>query len=159
MKKTGLFSVRYLCQAAVIAAVYAALTVLLPAISYGEWQCRISEILTILPVLMPQAVPGLTIGCLLANLISPVGVADIVFGTLATLVAACGTRFFRKNIVLAAACPVVSNGIIVGAMLSWFYGLPLWLTMLQVAAGELVSVILGVLLLKPMKKVNPELFS
>ena len=157
MSKKQLFSTRSLCQAAIIAALYAALTLALPAISYGEWQCRISEALTLLPVLMPQAIPGLTVGCLLANLMSPVGAADIIFGTLATLIAALGTWKFRSNMVLAAACPVLSNGIIIGAMLSIFYGLPLWLTMIQVAVGELVAVLLGVALMHGLKKLDLKL--
>ena len=83
------------------------------------------------------------------------GAADIVFGTLATLVAAVGTYALRKNRLLAALCPVVSNGLIVGAMLSVVYGLPFALTALQVAVGEAVAVyVLGFALLATLKKVD-----
>ena len=79
---------RFITRAAVIAAIYCALTLLLRPISYGEVQLRVSEALTILPVLTPAAVPGLFIGCLLANLLGGSTVIDIVFGSLATLGAA-----------------------------------------------------------------------
>ena len=105
MKK--LFTPRNLCLSALIAAVYAVLTLALPVLSYREWQCRISEALTLLPILLPQAIPGLVVGCLVSNLLSPVGVFDIVFGTLATLIAAVGTYALRENRPLAALCPVV----------------------------------------------------
>ena len=150
-----LTTTRSLCLSAMIAAVYAVLTLALPAISYGEWQCRVSEALTMLPMLFPQAIPGLFVGCVLANLLSPVGWMDIVFGSLATLIAAIGTYAFRKRSkVLAAACPVVANGLIVGAVLSYSFSLPFWLTALQVAAGELVAVLLGCLLVKALSRVD-----
>jgi len=153
MKK--LFTTRSICVSAVIAALYAALTLLLAPISYGDWQCRVSEALTMLPLLTPQAIPGLFVGCVLANLLGPsAGITDIVFGSLATLIAAIGTWYFRKNKILAAACPVLSNGIIVGLVLSLSFNLPFPLTALQVAAGELVAVILGLVLVKALEKVD-----
>lgn len=152
MKK--LTSTRSICISAIIAALYASTTLLLPAISYGELQCRISEALTLLPILMPQAIPGLFVGCLIANLLSPVGIVDIVFGSLATLIAAIGTYSFRKQPILAAACPVLANGLIIGWMLGYFYGLPLWLTMLQVALGEIGAVVIGFALLAALKRVD-----
>ena len=152
MKK--LFTTQSLCLAAIIAAIYAALTLALPALSYGQLQCRLSEALTLLPMLLPQAVPGLFVGCLVANLLSPVGAMDIIFGSLATLLAALGTRVLRKKPLLAAACPVIANGVIVGVMLSVAYGLPLWLTMLEVALGEAVAVAAGFGLMQALKRVD-----
>lgn len=148
------FSTRSLCLSAIIAALYAALTLALPVLSYGAWQCRLSEALTLLPMLLPQAVPGLFVGCIVANLLSPVGVWDILFGSLATLLAAMGTRALRQKPLLAAACPVAANGIIVGATLSVVYSLPLWLTMVQVAAGEAVAVALGFALISALKRTD-----
>ena len=143
----NLLTTRSLCLAAIIAALYAALTLLLAPISYGDWQCRVSEALTMLPILMPQAIPGLFVGCLIANILGPsAGLTDIVFGSLATLIAAIGTWYFRKNRWIAAACPVVANGVIVGLVLALTYNLPVWLTMIQVAAGEIIAVLLGLLL-------------
>ncbi|MBQ9198329.1 MAG: QueT transporter family protein [Clostridia bacterium] len=155
MKK--LLTTRSITLAAAIAALYAALTLLLSPISYGDWQCRVSEALTMLPMLVPQAIPGLFVGCVLANLLGPsAGVTDIVFGSLATLIAALGTWYFRKNKWLAAACPIVANGVIVGLVLSLSFNLPFPLTALQVAAGEAVAVLLGLALIKALERVDLE---
>ncbi len=153
MKK--LLTTRSICLSAVIAALYAALTLLLAPISYGDWQCRVSEALTLLPMLIPQAIPGLFVGCILANLLGPsAGVIDIVFGSLATLIAAVGTWYFRKNKWIAAACPVVSNGLIVGLVLSLSFNLPFPLTALQVAAGEALAVFIGSFLIGALRKAD-----
>lgn len=153
MKK--LFTARSITLSAAIAALYAALTLLLAPISYGDWQCRVSEALTMLPLLMPQAIPGLFVGCILANLLGPsAGIIDIVFGSLATLIAAIGTWYFRRNKWLAAACPVVANGVIVGLVLSLSFNLPFFLTAIQVAAGELLAVLVGLVLIKALEKAN-----
>ena len=149
-----LLTTRSLCLSAMIAALYAALTLLLAPISYGAIQCRISEAMTLLPILLPQAIPGLVIGCLVANLLSPVAIWDVIFGTLATLIAALGTYKLRKKPLLAALCPVVANGVIVGVMLAVFYALPLWMTMLEVAVGEAVAVALGFILLAALRRVD-----
>ena len=149
-----LLTTRSVCLSAMIAALYAALTLLLAPISYGAIQCRISEAMTLLPILLPQAIPGLVIGCLVANLLSPVAIWDVIFGTLATLIAALGTYWLRKKPLLAALCPVVANGVIVGVMLAVFYALPLWMTMLEVAVGEAVAVALGFILLAALRRVD-----
>ena len=149
-----LLTTRSVCLSAMIAALYAALTLLLAPISYGAIQCRISEAMTLLPILLPQAIPGLVIGCLVANLLSPVAIWDVIFGTLATLIAALGTYKLRKKPLLAALCPVVANGVIVGVMLAVFYSLPLWMTMLEVAVGEAVAVALGFILLAALRRVD-----
>ena len=149
-----LLTTRSVCLSAMIAALYAALTLLLAPISYGAIQCRISEAMTLLPILLPQAIPGLVIGCLVANLLSPVAIWDVIFGTLATLIAALGTYRLRKKPLLAALCPVVANGVIVGVMLAVVYALPLWLTMLEVAVGEAAAVALGFILLAALRKVD-----
>ena len=149
-----LLTTRSVCLSAMIAALYAALTLLLAPISYGAIQCRISEAMTLLPILLPQAIPGLVIGCLVANLLSPVAIWDVIFGTLATLIAALGTYWLRKKPLLAALCPVAANGVIVGVMLAVFYALPLWMTMLEVAVGEAVAVALGFILLAALRRVD-----
>ena len=133
-------SVNALTRAALIAALYAALTLLLAPISYGQVQVRLSECLTLLPVLLPEAIPALAVGCLLANILGGCSIFDILFGTLATLLAACLTRRFRDKFVLAAAMPVTFNGLIVGAVVHYVYApvVPLPLCMLSVAAGEII---------------------
>ena len=151
-----LLTPRSLCMSAVIAALYAALTLLLAPISYGPIQLRLSEALTLLPMLLPQAVPGLFVGCLIANLYTGM-LTDIIFGSLATLIAAIGTYLLRKKPLLAAACPVVSNGLIVGLTLALSFHLPLLLTMLEVAIGEIGAVAVGMVILSGMKRAKIDL--
>ena len=115
-----------LTTSAIIAAAYAALTIALAPISYGAIQFRVSEVLTILPFFIPSSVLGLLIGCIIANLY-PGSVIDIVFGSLATLLAGLLTARFgkkgntAKNRLLACLMPVVFNAVIVGAVLTWGY--------------------------------------
>lgn len=136
-------TVRYLVETGLIAALYAALTYLCSffGLAYGSVQFRISEALTLLPVLTPAAIPGLTIGCLLANLGSIFGLVDIICGTLATFLAALCTRLTRQIRikgwpVLSALCPVIFNALIIGIEISWFLpeGLT-WTGFLASAAG------------------------
>ena len=115
-----------LATSAVIAAVYAALTIVLAPISYGPVQFRVSEVLTVLPFLMPSTVWGVFAGCIIANLYTG-SILDIVFGSLATLLAALLTAWFGKqgntvkNRLLGCLMPVVFNAVIVGAVLTWGY--------------------------------------
>lgn len=154
---------RSLTQAAVIAAVYAALTLLLAPLSFGQMQIRVSEMLTILPILTPAAVPGLTIGCLISNIagvsMGATTMYDILFGTVSTFSAAILTRKLRKNPMVAAAPPVILNAVIVGAMLTLVYGLPLWATMGWVGLGQLIACyVLGLPLLWALKKLPQDTF-
>lgn len=133
-------SVRSLCLAAMIAALYLALTLLFRPISFGAVQLRVSEAMTLLPAVFPEAAVGLTLGCFLSNLLAQApNVYDVVFGTLATLLAALiSWKVGRKKLWYAAIPPVVCNGVIVGLVLTYAYHIvtPLWLNMLTVAAGE-----------------------
>jgi uncharacterized membrane protein len=115
--RKSLLSARSLTLSAIIAALYAAITLLFAPISYGPVQFRVSEALSMLPVLFPQAIPGLALGCLIANLLGSATPWDIVFGTLATLLAAILSRRIRKNLWLAATAPVACNAVIVGLVL------------------------------------------
>ena len=146
------WNVRTLTTGGIIAALYAALTLLLAPISFGAGgtvDFRVAEALTLLPILTPAAVPGLTVGCFAANLICGAPWQDVVFGTLATLLGAFCTRKLRKNIWLAAAMPVVFNTVIVGTILSLVYALPLWMMLFSVFAGEIaVCYLLGIPLIK-----------
>ena len=112
MKKNH--STRYLTHAAIIAAIYCLLTVIFQPISFGAVQFRIAEALTLLPVVMPEAVSGLFIGCLLANLLGGGVWFDVVFGAVATLLAGLCSRRFASRPLLAAAMPVLFNGLIIG---------------------------------------------
>lgn len=145
---------RALTRAALIAALYAALTLLLAPISYGEVQIRLSEALTVLPIALPEAIPALAIGCLLANVLGGCTIFDIVFGTLATLLAALCTRALRAHFFPAAAMPVLFNGLIVGAVVHYAYApvVPLPLCMVFVAAGEAVACfVLGPVVLRALR--------
>ena len=154
MKKFSQFSVRDITIAAVIAALYAALTVVFAPISYGAVQFRIAEALTLLPVLLPQAIPGLAVGCLVSNLIGGYGVWDVVFGTLATLLAALLTYGLRKNIWLAVAPPVLVNAVVIGLLLHFVLKLPLIPTMGTVGLGQLaVVVVLGIPLILALSRI------
>lgn len=150
------FNTRSMCLASIIAALYAALTLGFQAISYGAVQFRVAEAMTLLPFLFPEAVPGLTLGCLISNLFNPMGatVYDIVFGTLATLIAGLLTWRMRGNIWLRALPPVVCNAVIVGLVLTYAYGIDvLWMNMLTVGIGEAaVCYVLGVPLVKFLQK-------
>lgn len=144
-----------LCFSAVLAALYVALTVLLP-LSYGPVQFRISEALTLLPALFPQSIPGLALGCLIANLLGSSTPWDVLFGTLATLLSAMATYRLRQNIWLAALAPVLGNGLVVGLVLHVTLGFPLVSTMLSVAFGEAcVLYLLGVPMVRALQKVTP----
>ena len=150
------YSVRSLCLSAVVAALYAALTLGFQAISYGAVQFRVSEAMTLLPALFPEAVPGLAVGCLISNLFNPMGatVYDVVFGTLATLLAAVLTHRIRGSLWLRALPPVVCNAVIIGLVLTYGYGIDmLWMNMLTVGIGEaVVCYVLGVPLIKVLEK-------
>ncbi len=127
----------FFIQAAIIAAMYAALTIGFQPICYGQIQVRVSEVLTVLPFFTPAAIPGLFVGCLLANVFSPIGLADVIFGSLATLIAAYVTSKMRKTY-LAPLPPVIVNGIVVGFELYYVYKLPLFASMGWVALGEII---------------------
>lgn len=145
-----------LTRAAIIAALYAALTLLLAPISYGEIQVRLSEALTVLPIIMPEAVPALAIGCLLANILGGCPVYDIVFGTLATLLAALCTRALRSHVRAATAMPVLFNALIVGSVVHFCYApmIALPLCMLFVAIGEAIScMLLGPMVLSAVRRI------
>lgn len=121
METATRFNTRYLVRAALIAAVYVALTYAAGALNlaYGPVQFRFSEALTVLPFLLPEAVPGLFAGCVVSNLLSPYGALDLVVGSLATLLAAGWTGKCRRRF-LAPLPPVVCNAALVGAMIAWY---------------------------------------
>ena len=139
-----------LTLAAIIAALFVLLTFLAMLCGLDKYavQLRFSEALTILPVFAPAAIPGLFVGCLLANILTGCAVWDIVFGSLATLIGAAGTYLLRRHRVLALP-PICANVIIVPLVLRYAYGTPdaLPYLMLTVGLGELVSCgVLGLLL-------------
>ncbi|MBO5637607.1 MAG: QueT transporter family protein [Acidaminococcaceae bacterium] len=139
-------------QGALIAASYVALTIVFAPLSFMEIQVRISESLTILPVFTAAAFPGLTIGCFLSNILGGAPLPDVIFGSLATLVGAVGTRLLRnRSPVLAVLPPIISNMLVIPFVLHYAYGVPLPIPLLMVAIGigETISCgALGLLLYK-----------
>ncbi|MCQ5030245.1 QueT transporter family protein [Flavonifractor sp. DFI.6.63] len=157
------FDTRQITLAAAVAALYALLTYSgsIFGLTYGPVQFRFAEALCVLPFLFPTAAPGLFVGCLIANLLSPYGLVDVVCGSAATLIAALITARVRHRW-LAPLPAVLSNGVIIGAMLAWYeagFGPGFWgmfaYNGLAVALGELgACYVLGMLLLYAIPKIK-----
>ena len=155
------FTTRQVATAGIIAAVYTVMSMCASVfgIAYGPIQCRFSEALTVLPFFLPEAIPGLFVGCLVTNLMSTVGPLDIIFGSLATLIAAIWTRKM-PNKWLAPLPPVLCNAVIIGAMIAWYevgFTGAFWASFafnaFTVGLGEaLVTYILGLPLLRWIEK-------
>lgn len=160
------FNTYKLSSAAIVAAVYAVLTLVLAPISYGEIQCRVSEALCILPFFVPFTSWGLYAGCLIANLFTG-NIFDIVFGSLATLFAALCTAYIgkkgndMKHCALACFMPVIFNAVIIGAVIvgayigvNVFENLGLFaVTGLSVGVGEAVALyVIGLPLMRWLPK-------
>ncbi|MDO4293666.1 MAG: QueT transporter family protein [Eubacteriales bacterium] len=165
--------VLYLTQAAMIAALYVVLTLLANALGLasGSIQVRFSEALTVLPFLTPAAIPGLFIGCLLANFVTGALLPDIIFGSLATLIGALGTWALGRLLVkrpekkmlltwLSPLPPIIANGLIIPPVLKYAYGvIPMWLSAVTVTAGEIISCgVFGLILLFSLKRYKNQLF-
>mgnify|MGYP004518524499 FL=1 len=167
MKKTDTLT---FVRIAMIAAVYTVVSLALAPISYGNIQVRIAEALTILPLLYKPSIYGVTLGCFLTNLlgafmgVNPTGFIDAIIGTLATFLAVECTYMLKDKTVKgfplwSVLMPVIFNFFFVGAELAvlYFEGNVVLGTLImgsEVAVGELISVILGWLLLKPLGKTN-----
>lgn len=162
--------VLFTVQAAMIAAIYVVLTLFVSVFSLasGAIQVRVSEALTILPYFTSAAIPGLSIGCLLANLLTGAPIYDVVFGSLATLLGAIGTYLLRKHKFLCTLPPVVANMLIIPFVLRYAYGLvmefggrdlsiPFY--MMTVGVGEIICCcVMGTILLNALSKVRDVVF-
>ncbi|MBR3893865.1 MAG: QueT transporter family protein [Clostridia bacterium] len=153
----------YVTQAGLIAALYTVLTCVVGAfgLASGAIQLRLSEALCVLPFFTPAAIPGLTLGCLLSNLITGCIWQDVVFGTLATLLGAWGAYALRRFAWLVPLPTVLSNTVIVPLVLAYGYrfedGLPY--LMATVALGEVLSAyVCGMILLLAVKPYGKRLF-
>ena len=157
--------VLFLTQGAVIAALYVVLCQIFAPISFRDVQVRIAEGLTILPFFTPAAVPGLFVGCIIGNLLGGAIPLDVVFGSMATLIGALGTWAIgsvirRKNLphpfrYLLPVPPIAANTIIIPLILFHGYGIPvpIWLQMLTVGLGEVISCgVIGMILLFALEK-------
>ena len=153
-----------LSRSALIAAIYATLTLVLYPIGYGAIQFRLSEALTLLPLVFPEATLGLFVGCIVANLFSPnILILDVVFGSLATLLAAFVVSKM-KSVWIAPLAPAVFNGLIVGAVIAYSeigikagFGAAYLFNILSIGGTELaVCYIVGVPLTLAVRKVMPK---
>lgn len=153
----------HLTRAALIAALYVILTFLaqLFGLASGAVQFRLSEALTVMPLFYKEAVPGLYVGCILANLLTGCAPWDIFFGSLATLIGALGTYYIgRRKPLLGPVFPIVSNMLIVPPVLQYVYGAEdsYWVLMMTVGIGEVVCCgILGLGLYKALKTYVPRI--
>ena len=153
----------FLTQAAMIATIYVVLTGLAAGfdLANGAIQVRFSEALTVLPFFTPAAVPGLTIGCLLSNILFSGNIFDIIFGTLATLLGAVGTRMLRKSRWLCSIPPIISNALIIPPVLTFAYHIPggIPFQMLTVGAGEVICcLIFGQILISALMPARTKIF-
>ena len=155
----------FLTQSAAIAALYVVLTLFANALGLANYsiQVRFSEALTILPVFIPAAIPGLFIGCLLSNILTGCILWDIILGPVATLLGALGTYLLRRKPKwIATIPPILSNTLIIPFVLSFAYkfegSLPYF--MLTVGIGEIIScTILGLILYSGLSKYSKHLFT
>lgn len=144
-------NVKIVAMNAMIACVYAVMTMACSGIAYGAIQFRLSEVFVFLAFYNKKFIPGLVIGCFLANIISPLGLADMLFGTLATLFA-CLAMYKAKNLYLGAILGALINGLIVGIELYWILGLPFFINAVYVMIGEFLVLIIGVILFNFLEK-------
>ena len=154
-------STQFLVQAAAIGAIYVVLTVMFAPISFGEIQIRFSEALTILPYFTPAAVPGLFVGCIIANFLGGALPIDIIFGSIATLIGAHFSRKLRGSKWLVPLPPIIANIVIVPFVLHYGYGinLPIPFLMFTVGAGEMISCgVLGGILLNTLSRYGKLIF-
>lgn len=143
--------VTFITQAAMIAAIYVVLTVFISAfnLASGAIQVRLSEALTILPAFTPAAIPGLFLGCLISNTVTGALPLDVLFGSLATLLGACGSYLLRRFKWAVPIPPIITNALIIPFVLAYVYHIPGGVPyfMLTVGIGEVLSCgVLGMLL-------------
>lgn len=144
-------SVKLVVINAMIAGVYAVLTLAISPLAYSEIQFRLSEVIVFLAFYNRRYIPGLAVGCVLANLFSPMGMLDIVFGTISTLIV-CIAMYLIKNRYLAATVGAIITGLIIGAELWYAYQIPYLINAIYVAIGELIVLIIGALVFKTLEK-------
>ncbi|AGK98839.1 QueT transporter family protein [Clostridium pasteurianum] len=133
------FQTKNLVRTAMVAALYGALTWALSSLSYGPIQFRLTEIMVLLAFIDSAYIPGLVLGCIIANIFSPMGFVDMAFGSFATLIAVFLISK-TKNLFLATLYPTIANGIIIAIELYFILKLPFLLSFGEVALGEFIVV-------------------
>jgi len=151
----------FITQAAMIASLYTVLVIIFKPISFSDIQVRIAEALTILPFFTPAAIPGVAIGCLVSGIVTGANIFDIVFGSLATLIAAVLSYQLRRHKFLVPVPPILVNAIVIPWVLRYAYEVPLPIPvmMLTVGIGEVLACgVLGLCLLFALEKVKHIVF-
>lgn len=149
------FSARRIARIGASAAVYIVATILCAPLAYEAVQFRVSEMLMLLCWYEKDYILAMTVGCLTANLFSSLAMLDVLFGTMATLIAVVLMYLLRKRVGLftASLFPVISNALIIGLEIKIVAGDPFWINAGFVALGEFVCVsILGVTVFKLLEK-------
>lgn len=149
--------VKFLVQSGIIAAIYVILVMIFAFSSFGPVQFRVAEALTILPYFTPAAIPGLIIGCFFANILGGAHLLDIIFGTVATGIAAWASYGLRNHKWLVPWPPILINAVVIGVILKYVYveSAPVIALMGSVFAGQVVSIlIIGMILLHALKRVD-----
>ena len=131
--------IRKMVKNAIVAALYMVLTLAIAPLAYGDVQFRLSEIMLLIMLINSDYAGGLILGCAIANMFSPLGIIDVIFGTLATALSVLAMSK-TKNHILASIWPSIFNGLIIGAELAYIYKLPFAVTAASVAFGEFVVV-------------------
>ncbi|MBR2123123.1 MAG: QueT transporter family protein [Lachnospiraceae bacterium] len=160
MKNTK-FDLNFLTRGAAIAAVYVVLTLIFAPISFGAVQVRIAEALTILPLFTPAAIPGLFVGCILANILGGAVIWDVIFGSIATLIGAVIGYKLRFSRWLVPIPAIVSNTVIIPFVLRYGYSinLPIPVLMGYIAIGEVIGCyVLGELLAEVLSRSGKWIF-
>lgn len=145
-----IISVKLIVINAMIASIYAVLTLAISPIAYLEIQFRLSEIMVFLAFYNKKYIPGLIVGCIVANMFSPMGLLDVIFGTISTIIV-CITMYLIKNRYLAAITGAFVTGLIIGAELWYAYQIPYLINAVYVAIGELTVLIIGAFVFKALE--------
>jgi uncharacterized membrane protein len=152
---------KYLVQSGVIAAIYVVLAQVFGFMGFGPIQFRIAEALTILPFFTPAAIPGVFIGCLLANILYGGVLLDVVFGSLTTLLAAYLSYRLRKNKWMVAVPPILLNAAMIPFVLKYGYGVPDGIPFMMgtIFLGQFIVVgMIGMVLLHALLPIKDKIF-
>lgn len=150
---------QFITHASMIATIYVSLVIMAANISFGPIQFRIAEALTVLPYFTPAAIPGLTIGCLISAIATSAHILDVIFGTLATLIAATLSYLLRKRKYLVPLPPIVSNALIIPWVLKYTSKMPIYIMMFSIATSQFFACYgLGLILLIALEKANKTIF-
>ena len=143
--------VHFIVSQAIVSSLYVVLTLIVGPFSFNAIQLRISEILILLCFYKKDYIIGLSLGTFIANLFSPMLIYDISLGLLASVLSIIAI-YKSKNLYIAIIFPVVFNGLLVGMSLYLALDLPFFLSALEVAIGELLAMIIGIVLFKLLER-------